>query len=169
MSRLGEANSNTELLLLLKAIGIHYSHGNTYISGTGTAGADNTAQAVKTITMPANVLAQVGDRLRVRVYWMGDSGVPITATATLNGVTITHTTDSGASGLQINESYIHYIDATHANIIEDEMGALGPLSAVNVAGFNWAVDQSLTVSQDQVINNHIIVFCIMVDILPKGI
>jgi hypothetical protein len=119
--------------------------------------------------MPANVLSQVGDRLRVRVYWKGDTGSPVTATATLNGVTITHTTDIGAATLQINEAYVHYIDATHANIIEDENGALGPLSAVNVAGFNWAADQSLTISQDQVINNHIIVFCIMVDILPKGI
>jgi len=48
--------------------GIHLSHASTYISGTGTAGVDNTAQTVLGTTLPADTLSQVGDRIRIRVY-----------------------------------------------------------------------------------------------------
>ena len=150
-------------------LGFHHSKACTYISGTGTAGADNTAQTVKTVTLPANSLTQVGDRVRVRTYWQGDTGAPITCTQTLNTVTIAHTTDSGGASLFIDESWIHYIDNTHANIIETEAGALGAVSAPNVAGFTWDANQDIDADQDAVIANHIIVFAIIVDVLPKGL
>lgn len=85
----------------IKAAGGHYSHPITYISGTGIAGTDNTAQ-------------------------------------------------------------------THANIIENEGGGLGTVSAPNVAGFDWDADQDITFSQSQVGNNHCVLYALIVDILPKG-
>lgn len=169
MAKFGAINTNTDMLADIKAEGAIYAHGITYVSGTGTAGVDNTAQAVKTITLPANTLTQVGDRIRIRVYWTGTTGSPVTGTTTLNGVTISHTTDGGAATLQLNECYLHYIDNTHANIIEDEAGGLGALSAVNVSGFAWASNQDIVISQDQISNNHIVVYGIFVDIFPKGV
>jgi len=152
-----------------QAMGLHHSKACTYISGTGTAGADNTAQAVKTVTLPANSLLRVGDRMRVRSYWRGDTGAIITGTITVNGVTTSHTTDGGGATLQLNEVWLHYIDNTHANLIENEEGALGALSDVNVAGFDWDSNQDIVISQDAVVANHIVVYCIIVDVFPKGV
>jgi hypothetical protein len=154
---------------IIYALGLHHSKACTYISGTGTAGADGTAQDVKTVTLPANTLLQVGDRVRLRIYWSGDTGSPITATISVNTVPISHTTDIGGASLFINEAYIHYIDNTHGNIIETEEGALGALSAPNVSGFDWDSDQTIAVSQDNVANNHIIVYALIVDVFPKGV
>jgi hypothetical protein len=140
-----------------------------YASGTGTAGADNTAQVVKTIALAANSLTQVGDRIRVRSYWSGDTGTAITGTNKLNGVTIAATTDSGAATLQVTEAWLHYLDATHANIIAMAGGVLDTtISAVNVAGFDWANPQNITISQNQIGNNHIIVYFLAADIFPVG-
>lgn len=148
--------------------GAAHTNVTNYVSGTGTAGVDNTAQTVKTIALAANTLRQLGDRIRVRAYWTGDTGSPITGTVALNGVTISHTTDGGAATLQVNESWLHYVDATHANIIENEAGALGGASGVNVAGFNWAAAQNMTIAQNQIGNNHIIVYFLAVDVFPKA-
>ena len=83
----------------------------SYISGTGTAGADNTAQTVKALTLPANYLRQLGDRLWMRAYWRGDTGGPITGTVSLgpsgSEVAISNTTDVGTTTLQVNESWLH--------------------------------------------------------------
>jgi hypothetical protein len=153
--------------------GIHHSTAATYISGTGTAGTDGTAQTVKSATIPANTLTQVGDRMRVRVYWKGDTGSPVTGSTSLgptgSEVLISHTTDGGAASLQINEAWLHYIDSTHANIIEVEGGALGIVSDVNVAGFTWDATQTVKIAQDNVANNHIIVYALIVDVFPKGV
>ncbi len=141
----------------------------TYISGTGTAGTDNTAQTVKTVAIPANELTQVGDRIRVRTWWMGDTGAGITATVTVNGVTIASSTDAGAADLFATESWLHYVDATHANIIENgTYPATGAASALNVAGFDWTSAQDVDVDQDMVAGNHIVVAAIFLDVLPKG-
>jgi hypothetical protein len=153
--------------------GVHLSHAATHITGAGVAGIDNTAMVVMTHVVPANTLTQVGDRLRVRSYWSGDTGNPVTGTAKLGPpgaeVTISHTTDAGGATLQLNEAWLHYIDDTHANIIEDEAGGLGILSAPNVAGFSWSTDQNVLIAQDAIVNNHIIVYAVIVDIFPKGV
>lgn len=153
---------------LLDRRDLHRSSLVTTITGTGLHGVDNTAMTVSTKTIPANTLYQLGDRMRVRAYWTGDVGTGITLSIKVNGVLIGHTTDTGGSDFQINETWLHYIDATHANIIEDENGALGILSAANVAGFNWAAAQNFTAEQNQVGNNHCIVYALIVDIFPKG-
>lgn len=147
---------------------LHRSSLATFISGTGTAGTDNTAMVISTKTIPANTLYQLGDRMRVRAYWTGDTGTGVTLTIRINGVLIGHTTDGGAANFQINESWLHYVDATHANIIEVENGTLGPVSAANVAGFNWAAAQNFTAEQNQISNNHCVVYALIVDIFPKG-
>lgn len=143
----------------------------TYISGTGTAGADNTAQTVKTIAIAANTLTQVGDRMRVRAYWTGDTGAAMTGTCLLgpagSEVICAHTTDGGGTTAQVNEAWLHYIDNTHANIIEDELGALGPASGFNVAGFTWNAAQNLIFTQNAVAGNHCILCALIVDIYPK--
>lgn len=147
--------------------GVHTIPTN-FVSGVGVAGVDNTAQVVVTIVLPANTLTQLGDRVRIRTYWRGDAGVVITGDVALNGVLVAHTTDGGAASLQVGEAWLHYIDNTHANIIENEAGAVGPLSAPNVAGFDFAVAQNITISQNAVVNNHIVVFFLAADIFPKG-
>lgn len=149
--------------------GTHRSSLTTLISGTGVAGVDNTAMTLSTRTIPANTIYQVGDRIRVRVYWTGDTGTGITLTIKINGVLIGHTTDGGAADFQVNESWLHYIDATHANIIEVEGGSLGPVSAANVAGFNWVGAQNLTAEQNQIGNNHCVLHALIVDVFPKGV
>jgi hypothetical protein len=156
-----------------KADGIHQSTSLSYISGTGTAGADNTAQTVKTLTLAANTLTQVGDRLRIRAYWTGSTGGALTGSLWIGPtgaeVLISDTTDVGAADFQINECFIHYIDNTHANIIETELGALGALSAPNVAGFTWDTAQDILFTQDAALGNHAILYELLVDVFPKGV
>ena len=143
---------------------------NLYVDGTGVAGTDNTAETVKTVVIPANTLTQVNDRIRIRVYWMGDTGAAVTCTVTVSGVTIATSTDSGGASFFTTESWLHYIDATHANIIENgAYPATGAASALNVAGFDWTVDQDVDADQNAVANNHIIVAAIFMDVLPKGV
>lgn len=163
------ALSNTQLAAFFKLLGLHYSLACTYIDGTGTAGTDANPQTVKSITLPANSITQVGDRVRVRAYWRGDDGTAITGTTTVNGVTVSHSTDVGGTSFFINEVYLHYVDNTHANIIETENGALGDLSAANVAGFDWDSNQTINIDQTNSANNHIVVIAIIVDVFPKGI
>jgi len=156
-----------------KDSGIHQSLSITYIDGTGTAGADNTAQTVKTVTLPANTMTQVGDRIRIRTYWRGDTGTAITGTNKLgpagSEVSISDTTDLGGSTLQVNEAWLHYIDNTHANIIENEAGGVGALSAPNVAGFTWNASQDIIFTQSAAVNNHCVLFALIVDRFPKGV
>ena len=166
VSRINSVLLSSKALMLL---GIHHSKACTYISGTGTAGTDNTAQTVKSITLPKNSLTQLGDRVRIRTYWRGDTGAPITCTMTLNGVTIGHETDAGGTSLFLDETWLHYIDNTHANIIEVEAGALGAVSAANVAGFTWDAAQTINADQDKIVSNHVVVFAIIVDVFPKGV
>lgn len=146
----------------------HLASADTYISGTGTAGTDNTATTIMTITLAANKLTQVGDRVRIRCYWSGTTGTNLIGTAKLNNVTISHTTDGGAASMQINEVWLHYIDNTHANIIEMENGTLGDLSAANVAGFSWNTAQDLIFTQNQASSNHAVLYAIIIDYMPKG-
>jgi hypothetical protein len=160
----------TQMLAYMKSTGAcQYALSTSYISGTGIAGVDNTAQVVKSITISANTLTQVGDRCRIKVFWTGTTGSPITGNTTVNGILTIDNTDAGAATLQLSECWLHYIDATHANIISLDNGTLhSAVSAPNVAGFNWAADQTIAISQDAIANNHIIVYCMIVDIYPRG-
>lgn len=147
---------------------IHAMFGN-YVSGTGTAGADGTAQVVKTVVLPEDSLIELGDRVRIRCYWKGDTGGVVTGTLTVNGVTVAATTDVGAATFQIDEAWLHYVDATHGNIISMTGGTIDTtISNNNVAGFNWAADQNISLSQSNVGNNHIVVFFLSADIFHKG-
>ena len=152
-----------------KTGGVVTTLSTNYISGTGTAGADNTAQTVKTIVLAANSLTQNGDRIRIRCYWTGDSGAPITGAITVNGVSIGTATDAGAATFQVTESWLHYIDSTHANIISMENGVIETtLSAANVAGFDFTTAQDIDLDQDAIASNHIVVYFFAADIFPKG-
>jgi len=156
----------------LQLNGAHKSTNLTYISGTGTAGTDNTAAVLYTSVLPADSLTVVGDRIRIRQYWAGTVGASITGSTYVGPdgaeVLVGDTSDSGGSNLQINESWLHYIDNTHANIIEQEGGALGAVSNVNVSGFTWNADQHIEFRQNQVGNNHCILYALIIDIFPKA-
>lgn len=173
MTKFGAVNTATELKAAIVAEGAHTSNAATYVSGTGTAGTANTAQTVKTQTIAANTLTQVGDRMRVRIYFFANTAAPIVATGKIgpaaSEVTVCNITHSGASAPDLIECWIHYIDNTHANIIEQELGALGAISAVNVAGFTWNASQNLIVTQNAVAGNFITVFGIFVDVMPKAV
>lgn len=154
----------------VSVLGIQYALSCTYISGTGTAGTDNVAGTVKSVTIPANVLTQVGDRIRLRTYWKGDTGSPVTATAALNGVELATSQDVGAANFFVTENYLHYTSGTSANIIESgAYPATGTHSNNNVGGFAWASTQAFALMQNQVVDNHIVVYCMFVDALPKGV
>ena len=150
-------------------LGKVYPLANTYISGSGTAGSDNTAETVKTVVVPANTLTEVGDRLRVRVYFRGDTGAAVTMTATLNTVTIASQADGGGTTWFMTETWLHYIDSTHANIAETGAGAELASSAANSAGFDWTSAQDMDCDQDQISGNHIVVYAIFLDVYPKGL
>jgi hypothetical protein len=146
--------------------GFHRSTLATYNSGTGTAGADNTAQTVKSITLPANALKEVGDRLRIRSYVFATAGAPITATLSLNAVSCADATLT-STAVAVEEAWLHYIDNTHANIL-DTNGAPG-FTALNVAGFTFNAAQTIAVAQTQVVAQHVVVGILIVDVLPKGV
>lgn len=173
MTKFGAINTATELKAAIVAEGAHTSNVATYVSGTGTAGSANTAQTVITRTLAANTLTQVGDRMRVRIYFFANSAAPIVATGKIgpsgSEITTCNVTHSGASAPDLVECWIHYIDNTHANIIEQELGVLGTVSAVNVAGFTWNASQNIIVTQNAVSGNFITVFGIFVDVFPLGV
>jgi hypothetical protein len=157
----------------LKNAGAHQSTSSTYVSGTGTAGTANTAMTVLTRTLKANVLTQVGDRLRIRCYFFANSAAPIIGTVKLgpaaSEVTVANITHSGGALSALVECWLHYIDSTHCNIIEQEVGALGSLTAVNVAGFTWNAQQNIIFTQNQVGGNFTTVYGLFVDYLPLGV
>ena len=140
----------------------------TYVSGTGTAGVDNTAQTILTRVFNANIMSQLGDRIRVRAYYQATGGSAIIGTIKINGVTVTSLSAS-ATNLQVVEAWLHYIDNTHANIIENVNGGLGSTSAINVAGFSWDTIQNVIFTQNQVTNQHLVIYFLAVDFFPKGI
>lgn len=151
-----------------RLIGVHVSTPQTYISGTGTSGADNSAETLYTVALPANSLTHLGDRVRIRCYFNSTGAVPITGTTAINGVPVGTITHTGAASLNLTESWMHYIDATHANIIEQEAGPLGNLSAANVTGFNWTASQNITFAQSQTLNEHLTLYALIVDLFPRG-
>jgi hypothetical protein len=148
--------------------GVHRSSLSTYISGTGTAGTDNTAMTIKTIALPADTLTQVGERVRFRCYFQATGGAPIIAATLLNAVLISDVSVSTTS-LGLTEAWLHYIDNTHANIIHMHDGSLSTQSAVNVAGFDWDSSQDITFTQDAVPAQHLVLYTIIVDVFPLGV
>jgi hypothetical protein len=155
--------------------GLHKSTTATYVSATGSAGAVNTAQTVLSRTLPANSLRQVGDRLRVRAYFLTDGGAGIDCSIKLgplaSEVLVSNITHTGAGTFDVVETWLHYIDDTHANLIEQYPGGggLGALTAINVAGFDWDANQSIIITQSASASNFITVYGMFVDIMPKGI
>lgn len=157
-----------------RELGLIYADSSTYVSGTGTAGTANTAQTVITRTLPANTLTQVGDRLRVRLWFYANSGAGIVATTKIgpaaSEVNVGDVTHTGGASFNLIESWMHYIDNTHCNITEQESGGtIGGVSAINVAGFTWDAAQNIIITQDAVSGNFITVFGIFVDVFPLGV
>jgi len=144
-----------------------YACSATYVSGTGTAGTANTAQTVITRTLPANTLTQFGDRVRIRIYLFSAINTGIVATVKVNGVSVANFSLTTPTVPDVLECHLHYIDDTHANILEEEVGAIGSLSAINVPGFSFSGSQNITVEQTAVINNFVTIYGVFVDILPK--
>ncbi|MGR3292506.1 MAG: hypothetical protein ACUZ9M_00655 [Candidatus Scalindua sp.] len=157
-----------------KDLSVVYPHTATFVSGTGIAGTANTAQTVVTRILPANSLTQLGDRIRIRTWFFADAGAGIECTTSVgpagSEVEVGDITHTGGGSFMLTEVWLHYIDDTHANIIEQEGGGtIGDKSATNVVGFNWDAEQNLIIAQNQVAGNFITVFGIFVDIFPKGI
>jgi hypothetical protein len=142
----------------------------TFVTGSvDSFGVDNTADTIFTKTFPAvnGRMHELGDRIRVRAYYQATSGAPIVGSLRLNGVLIADLSVS-TDALAVNEAWLHYIDNTHANIIEQHPGDLGALSAVNVAGFDWDSNQTVIFTQDMVSGNHLVVYMVAIDFFPKG-
>ena len=77
-------------------------------------------------------------------------------------------TDAGGASWMLIESWLHYVDNTHANIIEQEGGALGALSSANVAGFTWNAAQSVLFTQSAASGNHCVLYALIIDAFPKA-
>ena len=136
---------------------------------TGTAGNANTAETIITRVLAANALIQAGDRIRIRTWVFITGGAALTITTKLNGVTISDLVHTGAAEFDLTEAWVHYVDDTHFNLIEQETGSgLGDLTAVNVAGSNWDAQQDITVEQDAAAGSYATVYGIFVDIFPIG-
>ncbi len=135
-----------------------YSSIATYTSGTGTAGVANTAQVIISRTLSANTLQQAGDRLRVRVYAISNLASPLVLSMTINGVSIASVSVGSATVPGIIECLLDYVDNTHSNILEQQEGNVGILSAVNVAGFSWNSSMTISISQNAVNNNFFRVY-----------
>ncbi len=160
----------------VKAAGIPYTLSTSYIDGTGTAGSDASAATVKTIAIAANTLTQVGDRLRIRVFWRGDTGAAgIVGTTTVNGVTVATSISNTGTEETFHEIWLSYIDSTHANIQSHNTNAASAqqfnqaVSAANVAGFSWTASQNINFDQSNVASNHAVVYEIVVTVYPKGV
>ena len=157
----------------LKDAGGHMSTSTTYVSNVGTAGTANTAMTILDRVLPANVMTQLGDRMRIRTYFFANSVAPIVVSTTVGpfatGTTISDTTHAGAGASGLCEAWVHYISGVSANIIEQEVGALGARTAINVGGFSWGSTQSVRVNQDAVSGNYATVYGVFVDVFPKGI
>ena len=138
------------------------------ITAAGTAGSDNTAQTIVTVTIPANTMTQLGDELLLHAHWAGTTGSNITGTLKLgpagSEVSIVATTDSGGTTMQHNEVTLYYVDNTHAHIVEETVAAF---TAINVAGFTWDASQALIITQDAAANNHIVVYSVTARLVPK--
>ena len=145
----------------------------TYVSATGADGTANTAETVLTRTLPANSLKEIGDRIRIRTWFVAQTGPSIITTTSLgpsgSEVDVGDVTHTGGAAFDLTESWVHYIDNTHGNLIEQEAGVgIGNLTAVNVSGFTWNAEQNIIVAQSAVAAQYITVYGVFVDIFPKG-
>lgn len=140
--------------------------------GAGSTGNDNTPMNIKSIVISAGALRQRGDRLRARVCWAGTTGGAITGRLFIGGgagVTICTAADAGGTAMQVSEAWCHYVDNQHANILSLPNGVIdAAVSLPNVANFQWDTAQTLYFSQSQVVDNHIIVYSMTVDVFPLG-
>lgn len=141
-------------------------------SATGTAGAVNTAQTILTRTLPANSMRRVGDRLRVRSWYQANGAAPMVGSTSLgpagSEILIGDKT-AAATDFELTQTYLHYVDNTHANILEEHGGEPATLSAVNVAGFDWDSDQNIIFAQDAVALQFLTIYGLFVDVFPKGV
>lgn len=136
----------------------------TYV-GAAIVGTDNTAMDLITRVLPANSLVKLGDRIRIRAYFSATAGSNISGHLTINGVSVSETTLNGTD-IRVAEAWVHYIDATHANILESgSTPNVGGMSAINVAGFNWANAQNITFHQTQTSNQHLELYCLFIDLM----
>jgi hypothetical protein len=145
----------------------------TFVSATGAIGTVNTAETVLTRSIPANALKAIGDRIRIRTWFVAQAGPSIVTKTSLgpdgSEVAVGDVTHTGGAAFDLTESWVHYIDNTHGNIIEQEAGAgIGNLTAVNVPGFIWNAEQNIIVAQSAVAAQFITVYGLFVDIFPVG-
>ena len=148
------------------AAGYHRSLSSSYISATGTSGTDDTLEILLSAHIAANTLTREGDRLEIRCVWAGTTGTAIAGHVTVNDVLVSTTTDSGGTSFQFNHVCLHYIDSTHANVIEDQGGVPLGLTTMNLAGFDWTIEQDILFRQSKAANNHIVLYGVLLDIKP---
>lgn len=131
---------------------------------TPTEGTDNTAMDVLTIVLPANTLVRRGDRLKITFYVKGTTGTAIQTFSKLNGVTIDSPYVGGTDTIYA-ETYIDYVDPTHGSVF----GITVASNTLEVAGFDWAVNQNIILSQAAVSSQHIAVYGLTVDLFPISV
>jgi hypothetical protein len=170
------SGSNTYASTTRKAAGLAYTLSTSYVDGTGTAGTDNTAMTVKSVNIDADTLTQVGDRVHISVKYKTDTGTALAPTMTVNGVTTVAVTATATdASVHTMETWLSYIDSTHANVTSWWRAANGAVaqevtnSGSNVASFAWGSVQAVNIVQNAIANNRIIVTEIVMTVYPKGV
>ena len=144
----------------------------SYVSSIGVSGNPDTNMVVVGRSFPPELTQQIGNRIRIRAFMRSSGGAPIVGTVKFgqigSEVSVGEHNFIGASQFGLLESWIHYIDNSHANIIEQKP-ALGDFTAINVAGFSWDSIQSLIVTQSASPGSFITVYGLFIDLLPAGV
>ena len=135
----------------------------SYVDATGTAGTDNTAQTVKSITLAADSCTAVGRGIRIRVVYT-TTGTTVRLTLKLNGQTVKLATALAASEVGSFEVVVHYTAAT-TGLVSGTANAANTASTVGAAltSLDWTATQAILVSQDAVVGEHAVVNVLAVE------
>lgn len=147
----------------------------SYVSATGTAGADNTAQIVKSLTLKANSMNALGRGIRVCVFFTSSAATVITTVLRLGtaGTTADQTIAAtgainGSSGVYLTADVlfsaagtIHAFGAAFNNLAGTLAATvLNANASTNIANGS---DMIISVGQSAAVATHITVYAIRVE------
>lgn len=144
---------------------IYGNLGLNYANSTGTSGADNTAQTLKSVTIPGGTLAAVGQGLRVTVEWVASTVSSITATFKFGGTTILSLNSTSVSG-NLTTLTIFYAAATTVSVAAQLIYNAGTVSLDDSSNFtvgSMASNQDFLVTQSATASTHITVKRLLVE------
>ena len=167
----GLAGSNPYILpdVAARTINISGVDQNSYVSATGTAGADNTAQIVKQITLKANSLNALMRCVRIRARIVSSSGSNIApaiyfgTAGTTGDLLLGAANASNFSGGTLLEYFVYYVTATTLHADANASSFASGFVTNGTTNINFAADMKISVTQSQTAATHITVYSILVE------